>query len=209
MGDAADAYPQMIIAGDRNIGTSTQGAPAVSMFTASAPNGWVGSVWWAWTANDIHLKTGNLGLTDGSVQTTTIAAMQAAFNTATNGLGKPPIGITSRIDKGAFRLITTRHSKGGLVLLLPPALFSQIGNPPGLFFSSLCRGLTINTGVAPGIPPTRAACGFASMFNVENRRKFKARPSAPPSASPAPAANAPSRGNNWNRPTGMLQRQQR
>jgi hypothetical protein len=33
----------------------------------------------------LHLKTGNLGLTDGSVQTTTIAAMQTAFNNATNG----------------------------------------------------------------------------------------------------------------------------
>jgi prepilin-type N-terminal cleavage/methylation domain-containing protein len=88
MGDAADAYPQMIIAGDRNIGTSTQGAPAISSFTASAPNGWAAGTWWAWTANEIHLKTGNLGLTDGSVQTATIAAMQTAFSTATNGLSQ-------------------------------------------------------------------------------------------------------------------------
>jgi hypothetical protein len=84
-GDAADAYPQMIISGDRNIGTSSQGAPAASSFTATAPSVWTAGTWWAWTANEIHLKTGNLGLTDGSVQTTTIAAMQSSFNTATNG----------------------------------------------------------------------------------------------------------------------------
>jgi hypothetical protein len=75
----------MIIAGDRNIGLSTQGAPASSSFTASAPSIWSAGIWWAWTANEIHLKTGNLGLTDGSVQTTTIASMQSSFNTATNG----------------------------------------------------------------------------------------------------------------------------
>ena len=85
-GDAADAYPQMIIAGDRNIGTSAQGAPAPAYFTASATSALnPANTWWAWTSGDIHLKTGNLGLTDGSVQTTTVAAMQTAFTTATNG----------------------------------------------------------------------------------------------------------------------------
>ncbi len=39
----------------------------------------------AWTASDMHLKTGNLGLTDGSVLTATVAAEQAAFDSATNG----------------------------------------------------------------------------------------------------------------------------
>ena len=84
-GDAADAYPQMIIAGDRNIGTSTQGQPAAAIFTAAAPSVWTSGNWWAWTSGDLHLKTGNLGLTDGSVQTTTIAAMQTAWINATNG----------------------------------------------------------------------------------------------------------------------------
>jgi prepilin-type N-terminal cleavage/methylation domain-containing protein len=84
-GDAADAYPQMIIAGDRNIGTSTQGQPAAAIFTATAPSVWTSGNWWAWTSGDLHLKTGNLGLTDGSVQTTTIAAMQTAWINATNG----------------------------------------------------------------------------------------------------------------------------
>jgi hypothetical protein len=84
-GDAADAYPQMIIAGDRNIGTSTQGNPTPQIFTASSPSTWTTGNWWAWSSGDLHLKTGNLGLTDGSVQTTTIAAMQTAWINATNG----------------------------------------------------------------------------------------------------------------------------
>ena len=91
-GDASDAYPQMIISGDRNIGTaSTLGTAGNATFV----NGGAASIgcmsvlnagtYWAWTSGDLHLKTGNLGLTDGSVQTTTIAAMQTAFNNATNG----------------------------------------------------------------------------------------------------------------------------
>ena len=84
-GDAADAYPQMIIAGDRNLGTSSQGAPTGAMFAAASPSTWTFGNLWAWTSGDLHLKTGNLGLTDGSVQTTTIAACQAAFINATNG----------------------------------------------------------------------------------------------------------------------------
>ena len=84
-GDAADAYPQMILTGDRNIGTSSQGVAATVMNTGSRQWGTTGNFWWAWTSADLHLKTGNLGLSDGSVQTTTIAAMQSAFVNATNG----------------------------------------------------------------------------------------------------------------------------
>jgi len=89
-GDAADPYPQMILSGDRNIGTSTvlgSAAGSISLpTTANSPSLWAtGSPYWAWTSGDLHLKTGNLGLTDGSVQTTTIAAMQTAFSNATNG----------------------------------------------------------------------------------------------------------------------------
>lgn len=85
-GDSSDAYPQMIMTGDRNLGTSTQGQPASSMFGTAAPSIWSSGSWWAWTSSDIHLKTGNLGLSDGSVQTTTVAAAQTAFIQATNGV---------------------------------------------------------------------------------------------------------------------------
>jgi prepilin-type N-terminal cleavage/methylation domain-containing protein len=102
-GDAQDAYPQMIISGDRNIGSSgslggssagsvggTGGAataPAIMGGDYSTGKLWKGTAgsYVAWTASDLHLKTGNLGLTDGSVQTATVATMQTAFDNATNG----------------------------------------------------------------------------------------------------------------------------
>jgi prepilin-type N-terminal cleavage/methylation domain-containing protein len=97
-GDAADAYPQMILAGDRNIGTmSTGGAASAGSAGVTPVTGGVltgGNKWgsftainayWAWTTGDLHLKGGNLGLTDGSVQTATVSAQQTALNNATNG----------------------------------------------------------------------------------------------------------------------------
>src|SRR5208282_3035313 len=94
-GDASDAFPQMILAGDRNIGTSGQlgaAASAITTIDTTLATGSIGDAmntslgtYYAWTSGDLHLKTGNLGLTDGSVQTTTISAMQTQFNNATNG----------------------------------------------------------------------------------------------------------------------------
>lgn len=89
-GDAAEAYPQMIMFGDRNIGTvGSQNVPALTT------NSWATSVtfqwppanpnWWAWTAVDLHLRVGNLGMADGSAQQTTISGLQTALATATNG----------------------------------------------------------------------------------------------------------------------------
>jgi prepilin-type N-terminal cleavage/methylation domain-containing protein len=92
-GDAADAYPQMILAGDRNLGTTTQqGGASGAMITPGVGTELTGTMllgsattYYAWTSTDMHLKGGNVGLTDGSVQTTTVAAQQTAFNNATNG----------------------------------------------------------------------------------------------------------------------------
>lgn len=91
-GDAADAYPQMILSGDRNIGTvTTYGTPAQLInvlgvgHSVGASTTGNGQPYWAWTSGDMHLKTGNLGLTDGSVSSVTVSAMQTAFNNATNG----------------------------------------------------------------------------------------------------------------------------
>jgi prepilin-type N-terminal cleavage/methylation domain-containing protein len=105
-GDASDQYPQMILAGDRNIGTaanigaaSTGGTLPAGVATSpyitgaeqtlgSAPDGGAFTAvngYVAWTANDMHLKGGNLGLTDGSVASATVSAMQSQFNNATNG----------------------------------------------------------------------------------------------------------------------------
>ena len=93
-GDAAEAYPQMILDGDRNIGTaSSQNAPATttnSVAQAAAASGSFyylpsSSLWWAWTAVDLHLRVGNIGMADGSAQQVTVAGLQTALATATNG----------------------------------------------------------------------------------------------------------------------------
>ena len=87
-GDSADQYPQMLLSGDRNIGTAVSlGSPSGGAMLRSAQafiGASVNNAFAAWTTSDLHLKTGNLGLTDGSVQTTTVAAEQTAFINATN-----------------------------------------------------------------------------------------------------------------------------
>jgi prepilin-type N-terminal cleavage/methylation domain-containing protein len=90
-GDAAETYPQMIMLGDRNIGTTgSQNIPSTvtNTWTQSAMFMWpptAAGSWWAWTAVDLHLRVGNLGMADGSAQQTTIAGLQTALATATNG----------------------------------------------------------------------------------------------------------------------------
>jgi prepilin-type N-terminal cleavage/methylation domain-containing protein len=93
-GDAAETYPQMIMMGDRNIGTTTQqNVPAPNTNTYfSAGSGsplfmWppASPQWWAWSAVDLHLRVGNIGMADGSAQQTTIAGLQTALATSTNG----------------------------------------------------------------------------------------------------------------------------
>jgi prepilin-type N-terminal cleavage/methylation domain-containing protein len=99
-GDAADAYPQMILTGDRNIGpqngqaTTAGTAPAIgtnTMVGASATSAvttsgiFFDAVSVSWTPNDLHLKSGNIGLADGSVQQVTISGLQQAVSNATNG----------------------------------------------------------------------------------------------------------------------------
>jgi len=89
-GDAAETYPQMIMIGDRNIGTvGQQNLPATVTNTvaASATFNWPPSagIWWAWTAVDLHLRVGNVGMADGSAQQLTIGGLQTALATATNG----------------------------------------------------------------------------------------------------------------------------
>jgi len=94
-GDAAETYPQMIMIGDRNIGTvNTQNVPAVTTNSIAGASTSQGSTfqwpptagnWWAWTAVDLHLRVGNVGMADGSAQQLTIGALQTALATATNG----------------------------------------------------------------------------------------------------------------------------
>jgi prepilin-type N-terminal cleavage/methylation domain-containing protein len=89
-GDAADPYPQMILTADRNIGSTT------TTGIASSTNNLVGttdasqwgltpqSSYWAWTANDLHLKAGNIGLADGSAQQVSVNGLYTALQNSTN-----------------------------------------------------------------------------------------------------------------------------
>jgi len=95
-GDASDTYPQMILNGDRNIGgvglnLASGNAANNTNSTSNAGNcQWVNGdgtpgKLWAWTATDLHLKAGNLGLADGSVEQVSLSGLQQAFLSATNG----------------------------------------------------------------------------------------------------------------------------
>jgi prepilin-type N-terminal cleavage/methylation domain-containing protein len=83
-GDAVETYPQMILDGDRNVGTATA-ANVPSTITNVIGVKWDGATWWAWSAVDMHLRVGNLGMADGSAQQVTVAGLQTALGTATNG----------------------------------------------------------------------------------------------------------------------------
>jgi prepilin-type N-terminal cleavage/methylation domain-containing protein len=99
-GDAAESYPQMILDGDRNIGTSTgsgQPAAAIGVFgtnnvvnTITGVAGATGVAYgatsfWGWTATDLHQKAGNLGIADGSVSQATVSGLMTSLLNATNG----------------------------------------------------------------------------------------------------------------------------
>ena len=89
-GDAADAYPQMILDGDRNIGgTTVQGVGVTTnnLCTVGSYSFWNGATpntYYAWTINDLHLKAGNIGLADGSVEQVSISGLQSAMVAGTN-----------------------------------------------------------------------------------------------------------------------------
>jgi prepilin-type N-terminal cleavage/methylation domain-containing protein len=96
-GDAAEPYPQMILTGDRNIGTTggnVSGAAAVKINGTNAiAYNVIGTTagattcapLWGWTQNDMHQKVGNLGIADGSVQQVTCSGLQTSLQNATNG----------------------------------------------------------------------------------------------------------------------------
>ena len=105
--DATEADPQGILGGDCNIGNSTQsGTSSAATYRFGTTTG--GSVTintaypevtgvafgsatgnWAWTANDLHQKTGNLLIADGSVQSATISGLHSYLNNATNTVQGP------------------------------------------------------------------------------------------------------------------------
>jgi prepilin-type N-terminal cleavage/methylation domain-containing protein len=87
-GDTSEAYPQMILTGDRNIGTvATVGTtpPATMNGFGTNNNQFPSGHVWYWTANDLHQKVGNLAVADGSVQQVTANGLWSALQNATNG----------------------------------------------------------------------------------------------------------------------------
>ena len=87
-GDAADTYPQMILDGDRNLGTASSVGTYASAILFTGGYHWQVTATvtaWAWSANEMHLKVGNIGMADGSVQQTTPSSLWAAMLNATNG----------------------------------------------------------------------------------------------------------------------------
>jgi len=93
-GDAADTYPQMILDGDRNLGTASAVGTYAAAITMTG-----GALWpngdgangdaWAWSGNDLHLKVGNIGMADGSVVQSTPSSLWAAMLNSTNGSPYP------------------------------------------------------------------------------------------------------------------------
>jgi hypothetical protein len=103
-GDASDKFPQMMLLGDRNIGTvplaSWGSLPATSMnmvnqgyaeVNVTGVNGLVvRGFGWGWTDLDIHQDSGNLGMADGSAQQSSLSGLAKALTDTVNARGKGP-----------------------------------------------------------------------------------------------------------------------
>lgn len=90
-GDANDAYPQSILAGDDSIGQGGGTATSVQAATTRyvAGKAYSAAVLWTWTANDMHQGSGNLLLADGSVQGATLTTANTAFVNGTTSTPTP------------------------------------------------------------------------------------------------------------------------
>jgi prepilin-type N-terminal cleavage/methylation domain-containing protein len=101
--DATEADSQAVLSGDCNIGNinGANNNPASYRFGASATseNGTgpqavqllqnattptTSPQLWSWTSGDLHQKSGNLGLADGSVQAATIGSLHTFLQNSTN-----------------------------------------------------------------------------------------------------------------------------
>jgi prepilin-type N-terminal cleavage/methylation domain-containing protein/prepilin-type processing-associated H-X9-DG protein len=95
-GDAQEVNPQDVMIGDFNIGnanTANNGASSTTFNAGATQNASVqlaAVAWgnaanaWAWSANDLHQKSGNIGMADGSVQSCSISGLHTYLNNSTN-----------------------------------------------------------------------------------------------------------------------------
>lgn len=112
-GNASVKYPQMMLTGDRNIGTVPLGnwgsLPANSMnmvnggysdvgVTGGPPTGLIiRQFGWDWTDIDIHQDAGNLGMADGSVQQTSLNGLRNSLTDTVNARGRGPPSMVNTI----------------------------------------------------------------------------------------------------------------
>ena len=118
-GNASDKFPQMILLGDRNIGTVNQGTwgtvAATSMnmlngaYSEAAMPGMSGMTpgllsaqfGWEWTDADIHQGAGDLGMADGSVQQASLNGLKSAVSDTVGARGpgvKPYTTVNSMLN---------------------------------------------------------------------------------------------------------------
>ena len=84
-GDAVESDPQMLLVGDWNVSPTA----AYSALKNGQSVGQQSSTAFVWTTTDVHQKTGNIGLTDGSVQSTTLSTLATALQNGTNTVTLP------------------------------------------------------------------------------------------------------------------------
>jgi prepilin-type N-terminal cleavage/methylation domain-containing protein/prepilin-type processing-associated H-X9-DG protein len=94
-GDATESDPQMVMAGDCNIGPGTAGntTPAANLTryagtTAQQCTPTAISTW-AWTQGELHQGSGNLQMADGSVQSATVNGLRTYLQNGTNTVAGP------------------------------------------------------------------------------------------------------------------------
>lgn len=105
-GDGSDSDPQMVVLGDLNMGnnptaagqpaqwaigntsatarslyTPVEAATGTTLYSAAQISGTTTA--WSWTT-DTHYKTGNIGLSDGSVQAVSIVGLHTSLQNSTN-----------------------------------------------------------------------------------------------------------------------------
>ena len=91
--EAQDTYPQMFLAGDRNIGDSVAGNPPTIYYQGYKNIGTnvlaaTGASW----ADTVHQKQGNVGLGDGSVQGFSKARFQEGLRNSGDPAAGPAVG---------------------------------------------------------------------------------------------------------------------
>jgi prepilin-type N-terminal cleavage/methylation domain-containing protein len=104
-GDSSQDDPNMVITGDRNIGTGVGTAPATSgAYGAGVGAGnlklGAGGIPFplvAWTDAHVHQKSGNISLSDGSVQQTTISTLKSAMLNGTNTVADQYFNFPNKI----------------------------------------------------------------------------------------------------------------